>query len=162
MNFIRMAKDNLLKNLKEYYVCIGTYAISVIVIFNILNSTYDKGIFYSSDMSGEVLISNMTIMLVIVIIAFLMCCYISNYYGTTKVRDIGIIGISGGSVEKTAIYIGVQNIILQGIGITIGLVLAVLSSPIYNYFIKINLEIERSILYISPEAIGLTIGGYNN
>ena len=157
MNFIRMAKDNLLKNLKEYYVCMGTYAISVIVIFNILNSTYDKEIFYSSDMSGEVLISNMTIMLVIVIIAFLMCCYISNYYGTTKVRDIGIIGISGGAVEKTAIYIGVQNIILQGIGIIIGLLLAVLSSPIYNYFIKINLEIERPILYISPEAIGLTI-----
>lgn len=157
MNFIIMARDNLFKNIKKYYACIGTYAISVVIIFNILNSTYDKSLFYSSGMSGVVLMSNITVMLVIIIIAFLMCCYVSNYYGTTKMRDIGIIEISGGSVEKTAIYIGTQNIILQGIGIIIGIVLAVVFSPIYNFLLKINLGLEGNIFHVSAEAIGLTI-----
>lgn len=154
MNFIRMATNNLLKQIKSYYLFILTIAVSTAVIFNAMNTTMNEEIMIGL---GEYSTMLSLLAFFLVFTSVLMSGYVSYYFITSKTKEVGVIGISGGSVIHTALYLSIQNILIEIIGAVIGLVVGLAISPLYNLVVKSNLNIDGGA-NISSAAIKLTLG----
>jgi len=163
MNLMRVAKNNLFSQIKDYYLCIITIAISTAVIFNSINdSQLGAGLVYikktSATQSMAALdISPMMAWLLTIFVAFAMSCYVAYYLATTKVKELGVLGISGASIIQTGTYAGLQNIIIEVIGSVIGLVLGVILSPILNLIMSNIFNMDKDIWNISFQCMWLTI-----
>jgi hypothetical protein len=81
--------------------------------------------------------------------------YVAHFFITTKVKELGIIIISGGSIIQTSLYIGIQTLIIEIIGILIGFVLGFISVPCYSYIINITLNVDLPLMDISLNALVL-------
>ena len=154
MNFIRMAARNLFKQIKEYYLFITIIAISTAVIFNVMNVSMDR-IALRVIQDGGLL--TLTFCFLIVFIAVFLGCYVSYYFSHTKTKELGIIGISGGSVVHTALYLSTQNLIINGVGAVIGIIGGLIISPIYMLIARNNLSPLIKVFHVTPTALGLTV-----
>lgn len=154
MNFMRMAKDNLFKQISNYSLFILTIAVSTAIIFNAMNLTMNIEIMREL---GEYAYMINLFSFFIVFIAVLMSSYVSYYFITSKTQEIGVIGISGGSVAHTAVYLGIQNILIEVIGAVIGIIVGLALSPLYMLLVKYNLGANVATFKVASSAIYLTI-----
>jgi len=163
MNLMRVAKNNLLSQIKDYYLCIMTIAFSTAIIFISINNSpltsSNIDFIKSAEVQQTAQMGNGFGIagLLTIFVAFAMSCYAAYYLATTKVKELGIMGISGASILQTATYAGIQNVIIEVIGSAIGIVLGVICSPILNLIMSNIFDMNNAIWNISLENIGLTL-----
>lgn len=172
MNVIRFSLQNLYRERKKTYV----YAVSIVlavcvlyVFFN-LNAIFTSPEFIQSMMSPDTVPAGATeltdilkhsafllYVLAMVFVSVMCISYANSYYLLNKKRQLGVLMTSGANVGTLIKFMFVQNFVILGIALPIGLLLGGILTPLFNFMIMQFTELTLPYFVFDLTALGYTL-----
>lgn len=154
MGGIKFSIRMLLIDKKTCIAYILSIASGFMVLYNIFNLYFIKEII-TNNTKNDIALG--IIIIVITGIILLLGYYSNSFFLDRRGKEVAVEMISGVNLVSLSINFLVQNIILSGLSIIVGLLLGILTSPLIVKMLYSILEESGTIFLFSKEAIFCTI-----
>lgn len=154
MGGIKFSIRMLLIDKKTCIAYILSIASGFMVLYNIFNLYFIRGII-TNNTKNDIALG--IVIIVITGIILLLGYYSNSFFLDRRGKEVAVEMISGVNLASLSINFLVQNIILSGLSIIVGLLLGILTSPLIVKIAYFILEENGNIFLFSKDAIFCTI-----
>lgn len=143
----------LKRDIKQFKLYIVSIVISIAVVFNLFNLLYNGQFTAMGDIS---FMFNSMITFMTIAIAIMFVFFTNRYFLIKKTKEIGISLISGRNVYEIGSMIEIQNCIILGIGLALGVIFGILTMPLFLFIMYSALGVTGSYFSLSLEGLYYT------
>ncbi|WP_313804504.1 ABC transporter permease [Cytobacillus sp.] len=158
MTLFSIARKNIKKNFKNYFLYIGSMIFSIIIYFTFVSLKYDQTILETTDSSTKIssVFNGASVVLMIFVAVFIW--YSNSFFTKKRKKEVGLYSLLGVRKKQIGRMLFYENFLMGIIALLIGIILgSILSKFFVTVLMKVMGYDALGNFAISPQAIVNTI-----
>lgn len=158
MTLFSIARKNIRKNFKNYFLYVGSMIFSIVIYFTFVSLKYDQTILETTDSSTKIssVFNGAAVVLMIFVAVFIW--YSNSFFTKKRKKEVGLYSLLGVRKKQIGRMLFYENFLMGIIALLIGIILgSILSKFFVTVLMKVMGYDALGNFAISPQAIVNTI-----
>ncbi|SFA88701.1 MULTISPECIES: FtsX-like permease family protein [unclassified Bacillus (in: firmicutes)] len=135
MTLTDIAKKNIRKNLKDYYLYVNSMIISILIFFTFKSLQYNQNLLDSLGTVDKVESALNAASFVLILFAAVFIFYSNAFFTRKRKKEIGLYALFGMPKERIAVLLFFENLIIGSIALFIGIIGGIFLSKLFTMII---------------------------
>ncbi|MDN3015965.1 ABC transporter permease [Paenibacillus sp. BSR1-1] len=135
MTLSSIAKKNIKKNIRRYFIYLNSMIFSISIYFTFVSLQFNKQLLGTSVTLGKIQPAFQAASIILMIFAAIFIWYSNSFFTRKRKKEIGLYLLFGMSRKKIGLLLFLENLLIGGVALVIGVLAGIMFSKLFMMII---------------------------